>query len=568
MTSLCSRVTSRRPPATTCAAPPLSTWRPPRSARCAPHPRWRMRRFPPPGAAAALPAGPGALPAAPRSLPAMAPSVAERLLERLDRAGASEGLCSIAAAAELGVDHQTLVGAVKSLQALGEVIEAEARTATRWELSPEGEEVLRDGSPEVRLFRSLPEEGLPQGEALKLPGGSLGFSKAMANKWVRLDKAAAGGPRVLRAVPSVQDTVQEHLGQVRTGGAQAVPDRDRAELKRRKLLLEMTLKSYWIRKGSAFSTAVARPETELTPEMIATGSWRRLPFKPYNFSSLGLPPACGHLHPLLKVRSELRQIFLEMGFTEMRTDNFVESSFWNFDALFQPQQHPARDQHDTFFLLDPAEAPQLPPGYYTKVKKVHSQGGYGSQGYRYEWKVEEARKNLLRTHTTSASARALFQLARQEKFTPVKYFSIDRVFRNESLDATHLAEFHQVEGVVADRGLTLGHLMGILRQFFTKLGISQLRFKPAYNPYTEPSMEVFSYHEGLKKWVEVGNSGVFRPELLLPMGLPENVSVIAWGLSLERPTMIKYGIKNIRELMGHRVNLQMVYDSPMCRLDV
>ncbi|NXN64564.1 SYFA ligase, partial [Himantopus himantopus] len=135
-------------------------------------------------------------------------------------------------------------------------------------------------------------------------------------------------------------------------------------------------------------------------------------------------------------------------------------------------------------------------------------------------RLEEAKKNLLRTHTTSASARALYQLARQEKFSPVKYFSIDRVFRNESLDATHLAEFHQVEGAVADRGLTLGHLMGILRQFFTKLGmgrasrggsrgspeallnpslspgITQLRFKPAYNPYTEPSMEVFSYHEG------------------------------------------------------------------------
>ncbi|NWH20651.1 SYFA ligase, partial [Grus americana] len=183
-------------------------------------------------------------------------------------------------------------------------------------------------------------------------------------------------------------------------------------------------------------------------------------------------------------------------FTEMPTDNFVESSFWNFDALFQPQQHPARDQHDTFFLQDPAEAPELPPGYTAKVKKVHAQGGYGSQGYKYEWRLEEARRNLLRTHTTSASARALYRLAHQEKFTPVKYFSIDRVFRNESLDATHLAEFHQVEGVVADRGLTLGHLMGTLRQFFTKLGITQLRFKPAYNPYTEPSMEVFSYHKG------------------------------------------------------------------------
>ncbi len=158
-------------------------------------------------------------------------------------------------------------------------------------------------------------------------------------------------------------------------------------------------------------------------------------------------------------------------------------------------------------------------------------------------------------------------LSFQEKFTPVKYFSIDRVFRNETLDATHLAEFHQIEGLVADRNLTLGDLMGVIHEFFKKLGIKKLRFKPAYNPYTEPSMEIFSYHEGLQKWVEIGNSGVFRPEMLLPMGLPEDVSVIAWGLSLERPTMIKYGIDNIRELFGPRVNLQMVYDNPICRLE-
>ncbi|XP_068778851.1 phenylalanine--tRNA ligase alpha subunit [Struthio camelus] len=501
----------------------------------------------------------------------MSPGVAELLLRRLEREapgpGPGGGLCSLEAAAELGLDHQTLVGAVKSLQALGEVIEAEPRAATRWELSAEGEAVARDGSHEVRVFESLPGEGLPHSELMKLPGAKVGFSKAMANKWVRLDKEAPGGPRVFRAVAAVQDAVRDSLRRVQRGEAASLPERDRAELKKRKLLLEVTLKSYWLRKGSAFSTAVARQETELTPEMIATGSWRQRPFKAYNFAALGLPPACGHLHPLLKVRSQFRQIFLEMGFVEMPTNNFVESSFWNFDALFQPQQHPARDQHDTFFLQDPAEAPELPAGYVAKVKKVHSQGGYGSQGYKYDWKVEEARKNLLRTHTTAVSARMLYRLARQEKFTPVKYFSIDRVFRNESLDATHLAEFHQIEGVVADHGLTLGHLMGVLKQFFLKLGITQLRFKPAYNPYTEPSMEVFSYHSGLKKWVEVGNSGVFRPELLLPMGLPESVSVIAWGLSLERPTMIKYGINNIRELVGHRVNLQMVYDSPLCRLD-
>ncbi|GFH06680.1 AA_TRNA_LIGASE_II domain-containing protein [Haematococcus lacustris] len=124
----------------------------------------------------------------------------------------------------------------------------------------------------------------------------------------------------------------------------------------------------------------------------------------------------------------------------------------------------------------------------------------------------------------------------------------------------------KVEGLVCDRGLTLGHLIGVLHEFFTRLGLPKLRFKPAYNPYTEPSMEIFSYSEGLKKWMEVGNSGMFRPEMLRPMGLPEDVNVIAWGLSLERPTMILYGIDNIRDLFGHRVNLSLIKRNPICRL--
>ncbi|KAM3846670.1 phenylalanine--tRNA ligase alpha subunit isoform 3-T3 [Vipera latastei] len=465
-------------------------------------------------------------------------SPAELLLQRLEHVAADgeAGLCSLEAAAALGLEHQVLVGAVKSLQALGEVIEAEQRTSKKWELTPEGQEIIHEGSHEVRVFHSIPPEGLLQSELMTLPSGKVGFSKAMSSKWIRLDKSSENGPRIFQAVESVQDTVREKLLQVQKGEANCLEEKDKNELKKRKLLAEV-------------------------------GSWRDLKFKSYNFEALGIMPESGHLHPLLKVRTQFRQIFLEMGFTEMPTNNFIESSFWNFDALFQPQQHPARDQHDTFFMKDPAEAIDFPIDYLKKVKRVHSQGGYGSQGYKYEWKLEEARKNLLRTHTTAVSARMLYQLAQQKKFTPVKYFSIDRVFRNETLDATHLAEFHQIEGVVADYCLTLGDLMGVLKEFFTKLGITQLRFKPAYNPYTEPSMEVFSYHQGLKKWVEVGNSGVFRPEMLLPMGLPDGVSVIAWGLSLERPTMIKYGINNIRELVGHKVNLQMVYDSPLCRLD-
>ncbi|KAM4748276.1 phenylalanine--tRNA ligase alpha subunit [Rhinophrynus dorsalis] len=493
-------------------------------------------------------------------------SIPELVLRKLENE-LCKGLDSLELANGLGVDHQQVVGAVKSLHSLGEIIEAEQRSSKRWELSSEGEEIAREGSHEARVFYSLPKEGLAQSELMKLPIGKVGFSKAMSNRWIRLDKSADGGPRVFRAVDSVEDSVKEKLQLVLQGKADSVNEKDKNELKKRKLLNEVTVKSYWVTKGKEFSTSITKQETDLTPEMIASGSWKEKQFKSYNFNALGVMPEAGHLHPLLKVRTQFRQIFLEMGFTEMPTNNYIESSFWNFDALFQPQQHPARDQHDTFFLQDPELATEFPMEYLERVKKVHSEGGYGSQGYKYDWSILEAKKNLLRTHTTAVSARMLYKLAQEKQFTPVKYFSIDRVFRNETLDATHLAEFHQIEGVVADYGLTLGDLMGILKEFFTKLGITKLRFKPAYNPYTEPSMEVFSYHEGLKKWVEVGNSGLFRPELLLPMGLPEGVSVLGWGLSLERPTMIRYGIKNIRELVGHRVNLQMVYDSPICRLD-
>uniref|UniRef100_A0A3Q0SNH9 Phenylalanine--tRNA ligase alpha subunit n=1 Tax=Amphilophus citrinellus TaxID=61819 RepID=A0A3Q0SNH9_AMPCI len=464
--------------------------------------------------------------------------VVEVLLQRVEKV--DDGVDSLDVATSLGVDHQVIVGAVKSLQALGDVISAELRSSKHWELTEEGTEIAEQGSQEARVFSCIPLEGLAQSELMKLPFGKIGFSKAMSNKWIRVDKAHEGGPRIFRTVDSIEDQVREKLLLVQKGNSTQLEEKEKNELKKRKLLSEVTVKSYWITKGNSFSTTITKQETELTPEMIATGSWKEKKFKPYNFEAMGVAPDCGHLHPLMKVRTQFRQIFLEMGFTEMPTNNFIESSFWNFDSLFQPQQHPARDQHDTFFLSDPALAHEFPQDYLERVKKVHSEGGYGSQGYKYDWKIEEAQKNILRTHTTAVSARMLYKLA-QQKFTPVKYFSIDRVFRNESLDATHLAEFHQIEGVVADYGLTLGDLMGVLHQFFTKLG--------------------------LKKWVEVGNSGVFRPEMLLPMGLPEGVSVIAWGLSLERPTMIKYGINNIRELVGHKVNLQMVYDSPICLLD-
>lgn len=411
------------------------------------------------------------------------------------------------------------------------------------------------------VFNAIPEDGITESELLKIVSNAkIGISKAISQGWIIFDKTSM---KIKRKVDNVVDEVQQHLQKLSVS-VDNISDNCKKDYKRRKLLQEVVVKSFLLKKGSEFSTSINKLETELTPEMIMNGSWKNLKFKPYNFDADGQIIQCGSLHPLLKVRSEFRQIFLEMGFTEMPTNNYVENSFWNFDALFQPQQHPARDAHDTFFLSDPKISDNIPFDYMEKVKMVHSRGGYGSQGYKYNWRIEEAQKNLLRTHTTAVSARMLYKLVHCNGFKPIKYFSIDRVFRNETLDATHLAEFHQVEGVVADYNLTLGSLIGVLHEFFKKLGMQKLKFKPAYNPYTEPSMEIFCYHEGLMKWIEVGNSGMFRPEMLLPMGLPKNVNVIAWGLSLERPTMIKYGINNIRDLVGSKINLQTVYNSPIC----
>lgn len=251
-------------------------------------------------------------------------------------------------------------------------------------------------------------------------------------------------------------------------------------------------------------------------------------FKPYNFNSQGVQISSGALHPLNKVREEFRQIFFSMGFTEMPSNQYVETGFWNFDALYVPQQHPARDLQDTFYIKDPLTA-DLPDDktYMDNIKAVHEQGRFGSIGYRYNWKPEECQKLVLRTHSTAISARMLHDLAKDPK--PTRLFSIDRVFRNEAVDATHLAEFHQVEGVLADYNITLGDLIKFMEEFFERMGVTGLRFKPTYNPYTEPSMEIFSWHEGLQKWVEIGNSGMFRPEMLESMGLPKDLRVLGWG---------------------------------------
>lgn len=468
------------------------------------------------------------------------------------------------------IDHVVVVGAIKSLL-VDQYVTADNLETSFYALTDEGKSILSDGSQEMIVLKALNEVGkLSVADLQKKLGknvAKIGMGNCMKTKWVKKDGQDL---LPLKKLDEVQDTVQNVLLELKAAdfSSDALSDKNAKDLKRRKLINLVKIKSFKVTRGPQYAPERVKKASDLTKDMLDSGAWKTAEFKPYNFLVLGEKVGGGYLHPLLKVRAEFRKILMEMGFLEMPTNKWVESSFWNFDSLFQPQSHPARDAHDTFFIKDPAETVSVPEEYYERVKEMHEKGGAGSIGYRYDFKREEAFKNLLRTHTTAVSSQMLYKLASQPGgFQPARYFSIDRVFRNETMDATHLCEFHQVEGWVADYDLSLGDLIGTIETFLKKIGITQLRFKPAFNPYTEPSMEIFGYHPDLKKWTEIGNSGMFRPEMLQPMGLPENVRVIAWGLSLERPTMIKYRINNIRDLFGHKVEMARTRTAPICRLN-
>ncbi len=271
--------------------------------------------------------------------------------------------------------------------------------------------------------------------------------------------------------------------------------------------------------------------TVLTSGMLRSGEWKNKKFKEYDVSIPAKNAPMGKIHPITHAMERIRRIFAEMGFEEMQ-GGYVESAFWNFDALFQPQDHPARELADTFYLEGKEHLPDK--ALVERVRKAHEKGwGYG-------WSGKEAEKRVLRTHTTALSARCLAAM----KNTPKKYFAVGRVFRNEATDFKHLAEFHQVEGIVAWEKATFRDLLGLLKEFYSKLGFRKIRFRPSYFPYTEPSLEIEVYFEERKEWMEIGGAGIMRPEVSIP--LAGVYPVLAWGLSLERPLMMLMGLGDIR----------------------
>ncbi len=295
----------------------------------------------------------------------------------------------------------------------------------------------------------------------------------------------------------------------------------------------------------------------ITPEVIVNRTWKSKMIRWYDVES-PLPKTWGgRKHPIRVIMEKIRDVFIEMGFKEMKGP-WVEVAFWNMDSMFIPQDHPAREMQATFYMDNPNKGFIRDRELVEIVKEIQENGlDTGSKGWQQPWSLDEALKILLRTHTTAITFRVLGKLLKTKKISlPVKFFAIGRVFRNEAIDWKHLAEFHQVEGFVAAEGLTLRSLMGYIKEFYDKMGIKKLRFKPTYNPYTEPSMEIFAWHEKVSKWVEVGNSGLFRPETLRPYNI--KVPVIAWGLAVERLASIIYEVEDIRKLVGPMVDVDWI----------
>jgi phenylalanyl-tRNA synthetase alpha chain len=282
--------------------------------------------------------------------------------------------------------------------------------------------------------------------------------------------------------------------------------------------------------------------------MIRSGEWQNVTLKPFNVGARGPALYGGKLHPVTILVNKVREVFMAMGFTEIRGP-MVESAFYNFDALFQPQDHPAREMHDTFYLDNPKVANLPPEEYVRAVAQTHENGGTtGSIGWGGKWNEDIARQVILRTHTTATTMRRLAEMGRNQEKLPQRVFSVDRVFRNEKVDFKHLAEFTQIEGIVVDTGVTLSDLRGLLTEFFTKMGFSKVLTRPGYYPYTEPSLTVAVYSEAHQRWFEMAGSGIFRPEVTEPWGIKDPVRVLAWGMGFERLAMLYLARQDIRDL--------------------
>jgi phenylalanyl-tRNA synthetase alpha chain len=447
------------------------------------------------------------------------------------------------------------------------LISIEESSTQRVFVASEGIEAAKKGLPERRLVNSLKEgkvtilEVLASG-AIKNEEINAAIAGARRNQWIQLVEGKMV-PTPLTAKKSPEETFIENLKRgVEISKLTEEEKRVLEQLKRRPNYIEIKEE-----KESRISLTDAakqiiptlnqeKLERRLTTELITSGKWKET-----NFSALDVQAPApviypGRSHPLIEIIEEIKEIFIGLGFSEIEGP-VIQSGFWNFDALFTPQDHPAREMQDTFYISAQIQQQQQPPipaskDQISKISRVHK------ERWNRQWDVEEAQRLVLRTHTTPVTVQHLAKI----KSDVGRFFSVGRVFRNEKVSYKHLVEFHQVEGVSTSEEASLRDLMGLQKEFYAKMGIKRIKFWPTFFPYTEPSLQSMVYNEKLEKWVELFGMGIFRPEVTRPLGIKN--PVLAWGGGLERIAMLRFGLDDVRELYGNK--LAWLRSVPKCQL--
>jgi phenylalanyl-tRNA synthetase alpha chain len=429
-------------------------------------------------------------------------------------------------------------------------------------LGSEGTAAVANGLPERRLVNAVKEGRSTIGEILA--GGAIkneevnaAIAGARRNQWIQLVE----GRMTVTPLSEKQSAEEIFLANLK-GGAEVAKmtegeKKNLEQLKKRPNYVEVKEE-----KESRISLTDAgrvllptleegQAERRLTSEMITSGRWKETKFSALDVEAPAPAVHPGRRHPLVEIIEEVKEIFVGLGFSEI-DGPIVQSGFWNFDALFTPQDHPAREMQDTFYISGQRQAVPATAEQKRKVAEIHKKG-WGSR-----WDIREAERVVLRTHTTPVTLQHLATV----KSEVGRYFSVGRVFRNEKVSYKHLVEFHQVEGVATAPKASLRDLMGLQKEFYAKMGIKKVKFWPTFFPYTEPSLQSMVYNEKLEKWVELFGMGIFRPEVTEPLGIRN--PVLAWGGGLERIAMLRFGLDDVRELYGNR--LAWLRSVPRCQL--
>jgi phenylalanyl-tRNA synthetase alpha chain len=410
---------------------------------------------------------------------------------------------------------------------------AQVKESSKVEISlgQNGIDALKNGLPERKLMDLIKDKPKTFDEIRTVLSGA-GFNAAIANAkkngWVKIDKTESGS-RISIKEKSIETPEEKLISFI---GEKSIPE----EQIENKLALKFLLqRPDYIIENTEKSKIVSLTEkaSKIDSTLSDSGAID---------VEANVPPVfAARTHPLKDTIDEIREIFVKLGFSEIQ-GNLTQSSFWNFDALFTPQDHPARELQDTFYLENIKSEKPATPKQIKQVSTSHS------QNWRYNWKLSESQKMVLRTHTTCTTIKYLAE----KKPDEARVFSLGRVFRNEKLSYKHLVEFNQIEGIVVGNNTTLRDLMGIQKEFYKQLGLTKIKFWPTFFPYTEPSLQTMVYNEKLGKWVELFGMGIFRPEVTKPLGILK--PVLAWGGGIERIAMLKHDVDDVREFYNNNLN--------------